>query len=618
MCGLAGLAFSDFDPHLARLHVEDGLSLLGHRGPDDQGVLALDGVVLGHTRLAIIDINGGHQPLTVLDGRYSIVFNGEIYNYLEIKKTLRDLGHSFSTDSDTEVLLVAFCQWKEKLLDFIKGMFAFAIWDRDEKSLFIARDHFGKKPFFYFEGGNKFFFGSEIKSVLASSKHNKSINRGALSNYLLYRYVPSPDTLFEGVYKLPAGSFGYWKNGKLDIQSYYSPPDKNAFNNDFIDIKNPTNRFWDLLSSSVEKRMVGEVPFGAFLSGGIDSSAVVALMARNSSMPINTFSVGFEEGRFSELSYARVIAKKFKTNHHELVVNPMSIIENLTKVTKFRDAPISEPSDIPIYLLALEAGKSVKMILTGEGADEVLAGYPKHQFEAYSNIFSKNGFHQLSLFLRLFSKFLPYKYHRLDTAINTLSNKQDYIRMPRWFGAFSSDSIKELFNQCNQEPIRNSPPFDFDSDASGLRKSLYFDQTSWLPDNLLERGDRMTMAASIEARMPFLDVDLIHYVSSLPDNWRLRGGSGKYILREAMKKVLPSNIINRPKVGFKIPVNEWFRSSLKDYLLDLIKSNDSICSNHFNQKVIDKILDEHLSGKKNHEKIIWTLISLEIWKNSFF
>ena len=367
--------------------------------------------------------------------------------------------------------------------------------------------------------------------------------------------------------------------------------------------------------------MVSDVPFGAFLSGGIDSSTIVALMTRHNSK-VKTFSVGFggAESAYSELGYADVIAKHFDTDHHELVVDPDHLIEHLPKLVGYRDAPVTEPSDIPIYMLATEAAKSVKMVLTGEGSDEVLGGYPKHVYERFAGGYQKlvPGYVRHRLIQPL-TQSLPYGFRRAKTAVTNLNIEDWPERYARWFGACSNAERASLATlRVNGHAFGGHvPPFDGDPRASTLRRILYADQTSWLPDNLLERGDRMTMAASIESRVPFLDHELGAFVSRLPDHYRVRGFTTKWILRRAAASLIPKPILERPKVGFRVPVNRWFQGPMRDFLHEHLCGADSKTRAYFDAKVLDRTLDEHVAGRQNHEKLLWALLNLEIWHRQY-
>ncbi len=621
MCGIAGFIVrngsTDHDQLVRRM-----TQRFHHRGPDEEGFFSAttgDGkyaMAFGHKRLSIIDLSSGQQPMMSSDGSIVIIFNGEIYNFKELKADLETRGYAFSTNSDTEVLLNAYLEYGEDMVGQLRGMFAFAIWDKNNETLFLVRDRFGKKPVFLYWTPNGLFFASEIKSFLEIPGFEREVDLEAVWNYMTYRYVPSPRTLFVGLRKLLPGHFLVWRNGHETTREYYTLPDKKRRGHgaprgrDAI-IKN----FLDELGEAVELRMLSDVPYGMFLSGGIDSSTVLALMTNYSEYPVKTFSVGFSEQAYSELLYARQVAKAFGSDHHELIVTEKDMLDRLPDLVAYRDAPVSEPSDIPIYLLSMEAGKSVKMVLTGEGSDEALGGYPKHAFDRFSSWYQFIPRVVRSGLIEPLIHALPYRFRRMKIAVANLGTSSIRERFPGWFGALDAKGKRRLLAERihRNEAFDDICGFDAEETNSGLRKLLYFDQANWLPDNLLERGDRMTMAASLEARMPFMDHKLIEYVSSLPDNWRVRGMTGKYLLRQAVQTIIPEQIIKRPKVGFRVPVNKWFQGPLKDYLYENLFSSSSLTKDYYNQDELIKIYDEHINNKNNNEKILWTLLNLEIW-----
>lgn len=596
---------------------------IAHRGPDDEGffeTFTRDNrhyVGLGHRRLSIIDLNTGHQPIGNEDGSIQIVFNGEIYNFQELRQDLIRRGHRFVTASDTETIVHAYEEFGEACIERFRGMFAFAIWDANREKLFLARDRFGKKPLFIYARHDILLFASEIKALLAFPGIETQINQQAVWDYLAYRYVPGPATLYANIRKLMPGSYAVWERGVLCETHYYSPPDRQPLAAEALP-PDPVGSFLNLLDESVRIRMISDVPFGAFLSGGIDSSAVVELMTRHSTLPVKTFSVGFSESRYSELDYARVIAKQFLTDHHELMVSQDHLMNELPALVRYRDAPVSEPADIPIYLLSKEARRSVKMVLTGEGSDEILGGYPKHVFERYAGAYQMIPSLLRHGLIEPLVHALPYQFRRAKTAILNLGLETREERMPRWFGALANKERNELvaFKPATS-PGSAGIQFETSSRNSALRSILYFDQTSWLPDNLLERGDRMTMAASLEARMPFMDHELAAFVSALPDHYRVRGLQTKWILREAMKRLLPKDILERPKVGFRMPVNEWFRGPMRGYLYDHLTGAGSKTREYYRREALERILREHVQGRHNHEKLLWSLLNLEIWHQQY-
>lgn len=621
MCGIAGFVgpLSNVNSSAVLRNMSAAIT---HRGPDDDGFFQATTrdsryhIGLAHRRLSIIDLSTGHQPMGNEDGNIQIIFNGEIYNFHSLRDELIALGHHFVTASDTETIVHAYEQWGERCVEYFRGMFAFAIWDCRNERLFLARDRFGKKPLFLCESNGVLAFASEIKSLLSFPGISAKVDTTAVWDYFAYRYVPAPATLFRGIRKLMPGCYAVWEKGVLVEQCYYQPPDREVFTGISLPA-DPVGAFLAKLDEAVNIRMIADVPFGAFLSGGIDSSAVVGLMSRHSAQPIKTFSVGFSEAGYSELSYAKAIAEEFKTDHHELVVSQEHLMQHLSALVRFRDAPVAEPSDIPIYLLAKEARRTVKMVLTGEGADEFLGGYPKHVYERYAGLYQAiPGFVRHSFFEPLVQS-LPYRFRRAKTAIHNLGLERFEERMPRWFGALSDSERMGLV--ALTQPVTNMAGVQFETPSanSALRRILYFDQTSWLPDNLLERGDRMTMAASLEARMPFMDHELAAFISNLPDKYRVRGHTTKWILRKAMKRLLPSTILRRPKVGFRVPVNEWFKGPMRDYLYEHLNSSASITREYYHPAMLEKVLIDHVAGRQNHEKLLWSMLNLEIWHRQY-
>jgi asparagine synthase (glutamine-hydrolysing) len=624
MCGIAGwIAPSRNAPDERAL--QPMLNALAHRGPDDAGscaFLAARGeyrVALGHRRLAIIDPVGARQPMCDAEAGLALTFNGEIYNFRELRSELELHGLRFQRDSDTEVLLRAYQHWGAQCVHHLRGQFAFAVWDAKTERLFLARDRFGEKPLYLHESGGGLYFASELKALLKLPNVSREIDLASVWDYLAYRYVPGPHTLFEGMRKLPPATAATWHHGRLHELRYWTPPDKyprSAVRD--LPAQKTVGAFLGQLSEAVQLQMVSDVPFGAYLSGGLDSSVVVALMTRYCSK-VKTFSVGFAGDRYNELEHAALVAREFGTDHHAMTVTHQDFMHYLPQLVACRDAPVSEPSDVAIYMLSREAARTVKMVLTGEGADEILGGYRKYAAEGLAWMYWSVPRALRRALLTPLVQQLPLRYRNIKIALASLNCEDWRERYVRWFGATDFAERRSLMRlRVHEREIRDDlPPFDAHPATSALRRILYFDQTSWLPDNLLERGDRMTMAASIEARVPFLDHPLVEFVATLPDHWRAKGMRRKRVLREAAASLLPGVIRRRRKVGFRVPMDEWFASSLRDYLYDHLRSADSLTRSYYHSAVLDGILDEHTRGVQTHDKLLWTLLTLEIWHRQY-
>jgi len=623
MCGIAGwVAPASSAPEERSL--QPMLQALYHRGPDGAGsrfYSAGNGawrVALGHRRLAIIDPDGSRQPMCDDAAGLALSFNGEIYNFRELRAELEAHGHRFERDSDTEVLLRAYQQWGTQCVHRLRGQFAFAVWDANAERLFLARDRFGEKPLYLHEANGALHFASEIKALLALPQASHEVDLSAVWDYLAYRYVPGPRTLLQAIRKLPPATAAVWHAGQLQEMRYWTPPDKFPRpKGEQIRNRDVPRAFLGKLGEAVELQMVSDVPFGAYLSGGLDSSVVVALMTRYSPK-VKTFSVGFSGDRNTELSHAALVAREFGTEHHEMVVTPRDFIEHLPALVAARDAPVSEPSDIAIFMLSREARRTVKMVLTGEGSDEILGGYRKHVAECLGWMYWSlpRPLRQMAAPL---VQGLPFRFRNLKIAMASLNCDDWRERYVRWFGAMDFSQRRGLSRlRVNEPEVRDDlPPFDAHPGAGPLRRILYFDQTSWLPDNLLERGDRMTMAASLEARVPFLDHRLVEFVSTLPDHWRVDELRRKRVLREVARSLLPREIPERTKVGFTVPVTEWFTGGMRDYLYDHLRAPGSLTRAYYDSAVLDRVLEEHTRGVQTHDKLLWTLLTLEIWHRQY-
>jgi asparagine synthase (glutamine-hydrolysing) len=615
MCGIFGF------------HARSRLSLAGkldaatdrlaHRGPDGRGTFverSPDGdwqVGLGHRRLSILDIEGSPQPMRSHDGRYVIAYNGEIYNYIELRAELAGRGHRFATQGDTEVLIEAWRAWGEDCLSRLNGMFAFLLWDTETGRLFAARDPFGKKPLFVARGEGFHAFSSEIEPLRNFPGVDDRLDQDSLREYLSYRYVPGPATFFRGISKVPPGTFMVMDGETVHTGRYFTTPFSRT-TPDISSFDEAVALFNEKLDEAVRLRLRSDAPFGAFLSGGLDSSTIVALMSRNMGRPVSTYSVGFDVPGSSELPYARQVADAFGTDHHELAVGMAEFTSVWEEAVLRRGAPVAEPSDLPVLLLSRMASSTVKMVLTGEGADELLGGYPKHRAEPWVVMYQRlvpDGLHDV--LVAPGARALPYAARRLKILTGVAGIRDAQARMVAWFGGADGGQAAALYAGPPQSRNLDPLPFASDGASSALKRMLHFDQTSWLPDNLLERGDRMMMAGSIEGRMPFMDVGLAELVARFPDTFLTGAPKGKRVLRALAAKLLPREIIERKKVGFRVPVEQWFRTGMSDQLRDLLQAGDATVRQVCNAREIDRLVGEHLAGAQNHEKILWALANLE-------
>jgi asparagine synthase (glutamine-hydrolysing) len=595
---------------------------LAHRGPDSSGFWTgktENGgcqIAFGHRRLSIIDIDGGTQPMASSDGKIVLVFNGEVYNYVELRDELKGVGHVFRTASDTEVVIEAYKAWGLDALPRLRGMFAFALWDSRSQRLVLARDGFGKKPLFYSQHGGGVIFSSEIEPLMRFPTIDSSLEPGAIGQYLLNRFVPGPSTFFRGVKKLPGGCCALWEGAAFRTVRYFTPPIATA-RPDIWKLTDAIHLFKDVFDDAVRLRMRSDAPFGAYLSGGIDSSSVVATMVKYSSTPIRTFAVGFDEEKYSELGFARLVAGQMGTNHNEVVVDSENFLDGWSEAIIRRGAPVSETSDIPIFILSKLASKTVKMVLTGEGSDELLGGYPKHRAEGAVGLYQSvmpEALH--NSVVAPIVRSLPYGMRRMKIFFGAAGERDFTNRMRYWFGGMSIKDRDLLLGQSLSSAPPDRFPFSMDIGSNG-RKTMFFDQTSWLPDDLLERGDRMMMAGSVEGRMPFMDTELARLVARLPDKFLLSGKGGKLVLRMAMKGILSDAIIHRKKVSFRVPISGWLRGPYQPFVREQLTGASAPTAPIFERKVVARLVDEHMAGRQDHDKILWSLMNLALFLREF-
>ena len=647
MCGICGEI--NFNNGVRVEPIQRMCRVLSHRGPDDEGMLLIKGdqyfeinnsrglpscangfeVGLGHRRLSIIDLSeAGHQPMCNEDATAWIVFNGEIYNFQGISEELKKDGHSFKSKSDTEVILHAYEEWGVECLNHFRGMFAFAIWDSNLQRLFMARDRLGKKPLVYFRQNGRFAFASEIKALLQIPGFERRVNISALHHYLTYQYVPSPETIIGGIKKLPPAHYLLYDHlGNLKIERYWRL-NFNSSHQTKTNVEELKDRIRTELEESVRLRLISDVPLGAFLSGGVDSSLIVGMMAKLSGKPVKTFSIGFEEKEFDELSYARIVSDHFSTEHHEFIVKP-NAIEILPKLVWHYNEPFADSSAIPTYYVANLTKDFVKVVLTGDAGDENFAGYPRYLrsmwVASFTRIPEKLRRDLLPYFLRVFSglHWREKTLNRLADFMESLSTDQtkNYAEQIKIFSAKEKENI---YTDDFRKQVEENDPFDFllsKFQESGtedlLEQLLYVDINSYLPEDLLVKMDIATMANSLEARVPFLDHKFMELVGEIPFHLKLRGTESKFILKQAFKDFLPAAILKRKKMGFGVPLSKWFRNELKEYIYEVLLDHKTLNRGYFKREGIERLLNDHIGLRYDHSARIWALLFLEIWFRVF-
>ncbi|MBV9691384.1 MAG: asparagine synthase (glutamine-hydrolyzing) [Ktedonobacteraceae bacterium] len=609
MCGIAGFIDVQHGHESAELLIDSMCKVIRHRGPDDQGIWVGDGVALGMRRLSIIDLAGGHQPMLNEDGSILVVFNGEIYNYRELRRNLQDRGHQFQTESDTETIVHAYEEYGDDCVKHFRGMFTFALWDRKRQRLLAARDRFGKKPLNYYWDGQRLIFGSEIKSILKAGI-SPEINYIALDEYLVYAYVPTPNTLFKHVMKVPPAHILVYEHGQVSTRCYWKLPFTPTSEDDEAIAIEHTRA---LLEDAVRVRLMSEVPLGAFLSGGVDSSAVVGLMSQMMSQPVKTFSIGFEEEDFTELPYARQVAKQFGTDHHEFLVKP-DLIAILPQLVWDYDEPFADSSMLPTYYVSKLAREHVSVALSGDGGDEIFGGYEHYLRE--------------------------YKISRISPVVRTILASgslliPDGVRGKKRFGSLRFDLptrctriiqrmpipraamyTKEYFAYvCDHNPYeRHLSRYREVVHLDPLTQMQYVDAHVYLPDDILVKVDKASMLNSIETRAPLLDQYLVEYVTSLQPSLRIHNGTLKYLLKQATKDLLPASILSRPKQGFGVPIKHWFRGDLLAYAHEVLESTQAQQRGMFQPQFIHNVLMGHAKTRLvDYSSAIWTLLCLELW-----
>ena len=626
MCGIAGFIEtqrpSDGEPAVV---LDRMCRIIRHRGPDDQGLWVKDGVALGMRRLSIIDLKGGHQPLSGCNDAVTIVFNGEIYNYRELQRELEARGHRFRTRSDTETIVHAYEEYGPSCLERLRGMFAFALWDARERTLFLARDRVGKKPLYYtLTPQGTLIFGSELKSLLEHPEVGREISPEALDAYLTFGYVPDPLCILRGINKLPPGHhLTFTHEGRLALTEYWDFPFNDAEPASPRREEEYVEELRSLLEEAVRVRLIAEVPLGAFLSGGVDSSAVVGLMARQMSQPVKTFSIGFHEDSYNELKYARVAAKHFATDHHEFVVTP-DICHVVDELVWHFDEPFADSSAVPTYMVSKLAREHVTVALSGDGGDELFAGYTRYDVER-----QRSGFNRLPRvvrqnLMRAVSRKLPHgawgrnylnnvSLDPVERYLDSVSIFTDLNKLSLYTSDFgrqlSGDGVAAESFRLHAGRVRRG--------AEPLDTLLYLDSKTYLPGDILTKVDRMSMAVSLEARAPLLDHKLIEFVTRLPASLKMRGREGKYIFKRAISGLVPEEILRRPKQGFGVPLEQWINDQLRGRIRETITEGRALERGFVEKRYVNQLLDEHERGRRDHSARLWALFMLELWNRAF-
>ena len=624
MCGIVGIVRND-KAEIDHDLVARMCNAIRHRGPDDDGFYFNGAVGLGMRRLSIIDVKGGQQPIHNQDRSAWIVFNGEIYNYLELRAQLEKLGHTFYTNSDTEAIIHAYDQYGKDCPKHLRGMFAFAIWDERAQELFLARDRVGKKPILYAQVNGQFVFGSEFSALLQHPDIGKDIDFAALNHYLSFMCVPAPLTAYRDIRKLEPGHSLRYRKGETKIERYWQPHFAQKLD---IGEQEAGEQAIKILRDAVKVRLMSEVPLGAFLSGGIDSSAIVALMSEESSAPVKTFSIGFEEQDFSELHHARRVAEHVGADHHEFIVRP-DALEVLPILVEHYGEPYADSSAVPTYYVARETRKYVTVALNGDGGDESFAGY-----ERYAAMRLAETYHRIPAVLR--DTVLRQAIDLMPSSETKRSRLRDVKRfveaasLPkaerylRWVSVFGTQAKQDLYTENFKQETRAHPaagiidPWFARANGSGIvDAALLTDIMTYLPNDLLVKVDIATMANSLEARSPFLDHHVIEFAASLPEKYKLHGLTTKYLLKRVLRKLLPVENLSRRKMGFGVPIGHWFRGKLQPFLRETILSESALKRGLFKPDAVKRLVELHSRSERDYSHQLWTLLMLELWFQRF-
>lgn len=629
MCGIVGFLTLKSINILEDEILKKMRDVLIHRGPDDEGryIRPLDEkgpfVFFGHRRLSIIDLTGGHQPLSNEEGTVWVIFNGEIYNFKELRGALKGKGHQFRTHSDTEVIVHAYEEYKENCFRCFNGMFAIGIWDEKAKRLILARDRLGKKPLYYSYINETFLFASELKAIMLYPSFSRKVDPLSLMKYLFFEFIPTPHTIFMDAKKIPAASYLVWDKKGIEVTRYWSPFDPQKKEENLSEAEAEL-KMMELLKASVKRRLISDVPLGVFLSGGIDSSAITALAQKEVPGKVKTFSIGFEDPSFDESKYASLASKHIGTEHHEQIMKPTDLLNIVPHLPDILDEPMADASILPTYLLSKFTRSHVTVALGGDGGDELFAGYPTYLAHKFARPYERffGFFHPITIFL---ANLLPvsddnisfdFKLKKFLSGINYL----DGIRNSIWLGSFSfSENEKvlspEIHTQFNRDRLVKEI-FLYEKECpykDPLTKLQYLDLRLYLQESILVKVDRASMACSLEVRAPFLDHALVEFVMGLPSRWKLKGLTSKYILKKVMGNWLPDEIIHRSKKGFGVPIAKWVKGPLKELFGDLLSADRIRREGFLNPEYVDELLQSHLSNSRDNRKQLWTLLVWALW-----
>jgi asparagine synthase (glutamine-hydrolysing) len=628
MCGICGIVNFNATNPVDRGLVERMTSAQSHRGPDDAGYFVENNVGLGHRRLSIIDLSGGKQPMFNEDGSVVVVFNGEIYNFADLTGDLVAKGHRFATRSDTETIVHAYEEYGDKCMQDFRGMFAFALWDRRRKRLLLVRDRLGIKPIYYYAGKDFFVFASEIKALLQHPNVPREVDREALDMYLALRYVPGPGTMFKNIFKLQPGHWMTVEDGVIKSGPYWDVhyPSDDSSRYPVMSEREAVEEFSRLLEESVRLRLISEVPLGVFLSGGLDSSTMLAVMSKiTGGERVKTFSVGYEASgeaqreidAANEFSFARQAASHFRADHHEFRMTAHDFRNAIPLMVSHLDEPMADPTCIPLYFISKLARNYVTVILSGEGADETMGGYTLYRkLLKLEQLRRATGPLAMSVLARLPIGGRAGAY--LRRAGTTLEGHyRGVVKGLTWDTRLALTGMDRLKAANRRLDDVFATYFKNVATASSLSRMLYADAKVWLPEDLLLKADKMTMAAALELRVPFLDHRLVEYLASLPDHLKVRGNQGKWILRRAMGTVLPPSILHRTKKGFPVPVEAWFRSELRDFVRDTLLARSSACREFFNSQAIEEIVSLQEKNQISGHQEVWSMLVFESWHKQF-